>query len=492
MPEIRKEKISGKREARNKLNLLLLPAIGLSLLAALLAVALISYKFPYGKAGNQMPVMALVVLLMVAGLVYLLLLKVRPAGMPARKTLAYIFFAGVAMRLILLPSHTILEDDIYRYLWDGAVVSHLVNPYRYSPEEILKMETSGPEPPALLPLLARQSGDVAKRINHPHLRSIYPMTVQLFFGLAHWLRPWSIFVWRALLLVMDILNFILLMELLRKIKWPASLAVFYWWNPLLIFETFNGNHMDILIFPFLLGAFLVSAEGWALAAGLLLALAGAAKVWPVLLLPFFIKYFRRFPARKTVTFISAFLIGSALLYSPLFAAFASNNSGFLAYGRQWELNDALFKIFVWGSRAILPLFGLHPGYAQQTARIVALLLVTLITLWLLWRRQMERPEQLISAAFFTVAVVFIVSPTQFPWYFIWLAPFLVFNRNFAIMLLTLLLPLYFLRYYFAAIGRPGVFDNGVVWLEFVPVWLLLIKDFWRRRQGANVLPKVTV
>ncbi len=489
MPESQTDKLTGAETTRTDFKIPLMPAIGSVLVAATLLIGFLSSKFPYGKPANLLPVMALVALLMIAGAAYLLLLKVRSSTHSAKKMLAYLFFVGFAMRLILLPSHTILEDDIYRYLWDGAVVSHLINPYRYSPEEVLEAEANRPDLPAVLPALARQSGEVVQRINHPHLRSIYPMTVQLFFGLAHRLRPWSISVWRALLLVMDIINFVLLIGLLRKINWPLYLAAFYWWNPLLIFETFNGNHMDILIFPFLLGAFLVSAEGWALAAGVLLALAGAAKVWPILLLPFFIKHFRHFPAKKTAALVGTFLVASLLLYLPLLSAFASNNSGFLAYGQQWELNDALFKIFVWGSRAVLPLFGLHPGYGQQTARIIVLL-ITFAALLLLLRRPMKTPEHLISAAFCMVAVVFLLSPTQFPWYFIWLAPFLVFKRNFAIMLLTLLLPLYFLRYYFAAIGRPEIFDNGIVWLEFAPVWLLLMKDFLRNRKVGNVLLKV--
>ncbi len=40
---------------------------------------------------------------------------------------------GLLSRLILIPSQPVLEDDYYRYLWDGAVTAHGYNPYVYSP-----------------------------------------------------------------------------------------------------------------------------------------------------------------------------------------------------------------------------------------------------------------------------------------------------------------------------------------------------------------------
>jgi hypothetical protein len=50
--------------------------------------------------------------------------------------------------------------------------------------------------------------------------------------------------------------------------------------------------------------------------------------------------------------------------------------------------------------------------------------------------------------------------------------------------LTLLLPLYYLRYYFRARGMAHIHDQGIVWLEFVPVWLLLIWE-WYKAEGRK-------
>jgi hypothetical protein len=54
---------------------------------------------------------------------------------------------------------------------------------------------------------------------------------------------------------------------------------------------------------------------------------------------------------------------------------------------------------------------------------------------------------------------------------------------------TVLLPIYYLRYYFEMLGRVEWFDNGVVWLEHLPVlggigWMWL-KAGPRRRFRAG-------
>ena len=48
------------------------------------------------------------------------------------------------------------------------------------------------------------------------------------------------------------------------------------------------------------------------------------------------------------------------------------------------------------------------------------------------------------------------------------------------MLLTALLPLYDLRFHFDSRGMAEVFDHGIVWIEYVPVWALLAWEFVNR------------
>ena len=84
-----------------------------------------------------------------------------------------------------------------------------------------------------------------------------------------------------------------------------------------------------------------------------------------------------------------------------------------------------------------------------------------------------------------VAAAFLLSPTQFPWYFLWMAPLLAIGPNWALLSLTCLMPLYYLRFHFLGRDMVDTFDNGVVWLQFAPVWCLLAWGWWRTRRGGQ-------
>ena len=78
---------------------------------------------------------------------------------------------------------------------------------------------------------------------------------------------------------------------------------------------------------------------------------------------------------------------------------------------------------------------------------------------------------------FVVATLFLLSPAQFPWYAVWLLPLLALCPVPALLLLTPLLALYPLRFYFLAQGELAVFDQGLVWLIWLPVWAALAWQF---------------
>ena len=46
-----------------------------------------------------------------------------------------ILFFAILYRLLLVPTQPVLSTDIYRYIWDGRVQAHGINPYQYSPDD---------------------------------------------------------------------------------------------------------------------------------------------------------------------------------------------------------------------------------------------------------------------------------------------------------------------------------------------------------------------
>ncbi|RMG33326.1 MAG: DUF2029 domain-containing protein, partial [Methanobacteriota archaeon] len=377
-------------------------------------------------------------------------------------------------------SSPILEDDYYRYLWDGAVSANGFNPYQYSPAEILHGLRSGNSIPVQLQHLAKRHEDILNHINHPEIKSIYPPLTQIAFMVAHHLTPRKLTGWRLLLLLMDILNVCLLLLILRHLTLSPLLIGFYWLNPLIIKEIFNSGHMDILVFPFLLMTILLVLSHNNIVSFIFLGLAVAIKIWPIVLLPLFIREIRQ----KKLDLIYGLFLFSAivfLLLYPLLFYQHDTSSGLVAYGTRWELNDTFFRLLNHLWQAILPVLDVHPGFSQRVTRVTALLLL-IIWIWKIYRLPATSPSSFFQHSRFILFGLFFLSPTQFPWYAIWMLPFFTISPRGSILMLTILLPLYYFWHYLTYLNKVEWFHYGIVWLEFIPVIFLFYKE-WKGKNN---------
>jgi alpha-1,6-mannosyltransferase len=452
---------------------------GLVLVGLHLILLGLSPHLGYGAQPGPAVYFVLVGVEVVAGAVYLLRVC-RSPGSSARSVLVWILLVGAALRVLMLFSTPILEDDFYRYLWDGAVVARGYNPYVYAPQTFLGPPGATEPPPEALRQLAAASGEVLGRINHPHLTTIYPPLAQGAFALAHWLAPFSLTAWRLVLLMGDAAALVLLALILRTLSLPWSLLAIYWWNPLLVKEVLNAGHLDVLILPFVLGSVLLTLSGWLVAALLPLAGAIGIKIWPLILLPLIMRPLTGHPWRLGLG-LGLFVLTLGLIFFPMYPAAGGEHSGLLAYGSRWEMNDALFKLITWGASAVLQGVGLPAEAGPRLARWLVMALLAALLLWLV-RKPFTDGLDLCQRCLWALAALFLLSPAQFPWYYVGLIPFLAIRARTSLLLLTALLPLYYLRYLFLARGQPEIFDYGLVWLEFVPVWILLAWEWWSSRR----------
>ncbi len=453
--------------------------IGLSGIILLLCFSLIVYISPdFSKsiAEVQKPVLFLVAILVFSGAVYLFTIFKTPRTDLKKNQLIWVIGIGIILRVLMLFSAPILEDDYYRYLWDGAVTANGINPYEYSPEEVL----GGTGIPTELSELAEESGEIIHGINHPEVRTIYPPIAQAFFALSYWLDSWSLISWKLILIVFDLATLSLIFNALGILKLPSSYLIIYWWNPLLLKEIFNSAHLDVLVFPFVLSAIIMASQNRYIRSTVTLIIGMGIKLWPVFLLPILLRPIISKPKELLSALVVA-VISIGVLFLPIYLSGLDNSSGFIAYGQSWQNNDSAFRILIYISELSLDLLHYETFHKYTVARF---LVIALIAIWIAYITlgKTFKNEDLFKKSLLIIAFVFLISPTQFPWYYTWLIPFLAIKPRFSLLLLTALLPMYYLRYYFEPRGEIEIFTNLIVWVEFVPVWILLIWE-WRKNRG---------
>ena len=185
--------------------------------------------------------------------------------------LAGVLLLGVAFRLAAMPARQFLSDDAFRYRWDGKVLWHGINPYRYAPAD-----------PAF-DHFRTQPLDLA--VARPDLRTVYPPLAETLFALGYALTPARLLGLQALLLLSEVAAWLLLLRELQRRGLPLASILLMVWSPLLIFQGYLPGHVDMLMLPFIVLFIALLERGSALAAAAALALACLIKPHAVIFAP---------------------------------------------------------------------------------------------------------------------------------------------------------------------------------------------------------------
>lgn len=395
------------------------------------------------------------------------------------------------LALLLLPP--LLSEDLWRYLWDGAVQWSGHNPYRHPPD------AAALDPLAADPALA----DIRRQIGHAHIPTIYPPTAQIAFLAVTALGPHAI-VLRLGLVLADLGLIAALWHLLRAADRSPGRVALYAFAPLPLLEAAVGAHVDVLGAAALVAAALALTRGRIALTGLALAAAIWTKLVPALALP----ALRRHPRAVLAT-----LAAAALMLTPYLGVGEQILTGLRAYGQRWRANDGFFALIhapfaaIWPPgpepvelpplaveliRALVgPTAGAQPGQvwpdevAFAAAKLVAGATFGGVCLFVWWRRRG------ITASLGPIlTALFLVSPVIHPWYLVWILPLAALHPRapwstpvIAWSLLT----------WIAYLPRPDYLRDGTwtlhpAWLviEYLPVWGLLLYALMRDGLRANI------
>ncbi|MDJ0836613.1 MAG: glycosyltransferase family 87 protein [Acidobacteriota bacterium] len=335
----------------------------------------------------------------------------------------------LALTGLMLPVD--LSDDVYRYLWEGYVQTEGFSPYSNSPESLFE----------------RLDHPHEDRVNHPHLTAIYPPMTQYLFALAAFLSK-HLLAWK-LLLGATLLGFALHPAGRPVVPWLAS--------PLLLFEGFWNAHLDILglVPAFLLVRALKNDRP--LEAGFHLGLMTALKILPGLLLPACLLHF---PMRQWPRLLASSGLVVLLAWLPYLHEGENLFASFITFSRTWHFNNPLFPL--------LQEF-LHHDRTRPVMAICLLLAAAAATL------ARTSTTQRIAGVWMSL---YIFSPTLYPWYLMWLIPFVHPERRAHLNLAYAGAALSYLI--LIPYRATGVWQESLWWL--IPEWLILLWCFqaiWR-------------
>jgi hypothetical protein len=305
---------------------------------------------------------------------------------------------GVALQAIALRVRPWTTDDYLRYAWDGRVQAAGTDPYRYPPGD---------------PRLARLRDawlfpdGVTPRLNHPSDRTIYPPVAQAWFWLVQVLsgghgQGLQLQVGAALLAVAVSAA---VLVVLRRTGGDPRRVVWWAWCPTVVLEAGGNAHVDVLGALLVVVALgLLAGRRWA-GAGVVLGLAVATKVLPVLVAV-------GAPPRRSLRVGLALAAAVVVVYVPHVLVLGSDVTGFLG-GYLAEESGTRFALL----RAVLP-----DVLAAPVA--VVILAVTALTLWRAAGREdaaAADPRPWLGAAPM-VGVTFLLLAPPYPWYALLMVP----------------------------------------------------------------------
>jgi hypothetical protein len=293
-------------------------------------------------------------------------------------------------------------------------------------------------------------------LNNPDLPSPYPAGAQLFFRAVTAIHE-STFALKVAFVVCEFALVFVLLDLLRCTGHGqrAHLVLAFAWNPLLAIEVAGSGHIDIVGALLLVVSAAALVRRWRATAAIGLGLAIAVKFLPLVLLPLYWKRVRMRDAALAVAVVG-------LLYVPFL------NRSFFNHGR---IPIGSLGTYVQTFRFNGPVFAALDRVAPPPLLAGLAVLVGLVTAtWL--RRRSAAPEwspDVFAWSLFAwpIAASFLFAPAVFPWYLLWLLPFLTSASTLLIVVWTVSIIPTYVMWHLRTLGRPwGSLPGWVMLLEY--------------------------
>jgi hypothetical protein len=257
-----------------------------------------------------------------------------------------------------------------------------------------------------------------------------------------------------------------LLDLLRRTGQGAHWVLAYAWHPLLAVEVAGSGHIDIVGVLLLLVSVAALARRWRAPAAVAFALAVAVKLLPIVLLPL---YWRRVRMRDAA--LAAVVV--VLLYLPFLKHGTVPIGSLGTYVQSFRFNDPVFAM-------------LERVASPQLAAGLAALAGFLFSIW--FRRRSAAWS--CDAVAWPMAASLLCAPVVYPWYLLWVLPFVRSASTLPIIIWTVsIVPAYYV-WYLRTVGRPWLVPGWALLLEYGLVAVAGAIIVFRRFRGGDTLASV--
>jgi len=366
----------------------------------------------------------------IAGIAYLLAIREllsKPKN--SRHVVIFGLLIAALWHVLFLRLPPGADDDIHRYVWDGHVQRLGYNPYILVPGDAASSALHTSE---------------TRTLNHPDLPSPYPPGAELFFRAVTGIHE-SVMALKIAFVLCDVVIVFLLLGLLRHMGQAEHWVLAFAWQPLLAIEVAGSGHVDIVGVLLLALSAAALLRRWRTLAALAFGLAVSVKLLPIVLLPL---YWKRVRLRDGA--LAALVVG--LLYLPFLEHGRIPLGSLGTYVHSFRFNDPVFETL---ERVVTP----------QVAAGLAVLVGFLTAIWMRVRSADWTPD----AFAWPMAASLFCAPVVYPWYLLWLLPFMRSVATLPLIIWTVSIIPTYVVWHLRTLGRPWVLPGWIPLLEYSSV-----------------------
>lgn len=374
--------------------------------------------------------------------------------------------AAIFLRLIAWVAFPTLSDDIYRFIWDGSLILDGINPFLFTPTELLEGPIQAPY------------SKLFDKLNSANYYSVYPIVIQgisAIGALANNDIYLASLIIRFPILLAELGTIYYLPKLLNAINVEAWVFKLYALNPLVIIELCGNAHFEGVMIFFLVMSFWWISRNKLWEAGVALALAIATKLIPILFIPFLLKMLEKNDRWKLML---ALVVSGLLLFAPILQPELIQHflESINLYFQRFEFNASLYYLVRFISIEAI-------GYNQIAVTGPILSSIFLIVYALIFffgsRLKWSIHQQMLIA----LSAYFFLATTVHPWYLTTLVFLATFRWQAYAVLWSLLAFLSYLTYSTASYQESTV----ALFIEYGIVFLAIVSNPWLRPKLASAL-----